>query len=78
MTASDRPSNSPDDALVRERESPSFIVDHEPPQVTVTPREKKALIVLCDGLTRLVKADYALDGGHWTPSSRRRPVRHAS
>ena len=67
LTASDRPSNSPDDALGRDRESPSFIVDHEPPQVTVTPREEKALIVLADGLTRLVKADYALDGGPWTP-----------
>ena len=67
LTASDRPSNSPDDALTRERESPSFIVDHEPPQVTVTPREKKALIVLADDLTRLVKAEYALDGGAWTP-----------
>jgi hypothetical protein len=67
LSASDRPSNSPDDALSRDRESPSFIVDHDPPQVTVTPREKKALIVLSDGLTRLVKADNALDGGPWTP-----------
>jgi hypothetical protein len=67
LTASDRPSNSPDDALTRDRESPSFIVDHDAPSVTVTPREKRALIVLSDGLTRLVKADYALDGGPWTP-----------
>ena len=67
LIASDRPSNSPEDALSRDRESASFIVDHDPPQVTVTPREKSALIVLTDGLTRLVKADYALDGGPWTP-----------
>jgi hypothetical protein len=67
LVASDRPSNSPEDVLSRERESPSFIVDHEPPQVAVTPREKKALIVLTDNLTRLAKADYALDGGPWTP-----------
>ena len=67
LTATDRPSNSPDDAITRDRESPSFIVDHEPPQVLVTPREKKALIVLSDNLTRVVKAEYALDGGAWTP-----------
>jgi hypothetical protein len=67
LVVSDRPSNSPDDALSRDRESPSFIVDHEPPQVAVTPRERKALIVLTDNLTRLAKADYALDGGPWTP-----------
>ena len=35
--------------------------------MTVTPREKQAVIVLADGLTRVVKADYALDGGPWTP-----------
>ena len=67
LSVTDRPSNSPDDAITRDRESTSFIVDHEPPQVTVTPREKKALIVLSDNLTRVVKAEYALDGGAWTP-----------
>lgn len=67
LTASDRPSNSPEDALSRDRESESFIVDHDPPQVSITPREKTALVVLSDALTRLVKADYALDGGPWTP-----------
>ncbi len=67
LVVSDRPSNSPDDALTRDRESPSFVVDHEPPQVKVTPREKKAVIVLSDNLTRVVKAEYALDGGAWTP-----------
>jgi hypothetical protein len=67
LFATDRPSNRAEDALVRDRERASFIVDHDPPQVSVTPREKTALIVLSDGLTRLVKADYALDGGPWTP-----------
>jgi hypothetical protein len=67
INASDRPSNSPEEALSRDRESSSFVVDHEAPQVTLTPREKKSLIVLADGLTRLVKADYALDGGPWIP-----------
>jgi hypothetical protein len=67
LTATDRPSNSPDDAATRERESTSFVVDHEAPQVTITPREKKAVVALADGLTRLTRADFALDGGPWTP-----------
>ena len=29
--------------LTRDRESPSFVVDHEAPQVSITPREKKAV-----------------------------------
>ena len=67
LVASDRPSNSPDDALSRERESVSFIVDHDPPSVRLTPPKQGASIALKDELTRLVKADYALDGGHWMP-----------
>jgi hypothetical protein len=67
LSVTDRPSNSPDDAFTRDRESPSFLVDHEPPQVSVEPREKKAQIMLADNLTRLVKAEYAIDGGVWTP-----------
>jgi hypothetical protein len=65
--ASDRPSNSPGDAMSRERESVTFIVDHEAPHVSVTPQGQGVAIVLKDEMTRLVKADYALDGGAWTP-----------
>jgi hypothetical protein len=67
LFASDRPSNSPDEALGRDRESVAFLVDHEVPLVSVTPSNKGATIVLKDGLTRLAKADYALDGGTWVP-----------
>ncbi len=67
LRASDRPSNSADDALARERESLTFVVDHDPPAVKVTPKGAGASIVLSDDLTRLVKADYAVDGGAWTP-----------
>ena len=67
LLASDRPSNSPDEALARDRESVTFIVDHDPPAVKVTPQKAGAAIALKDELTRLVKADYALDGGHWVP-----------
>ena len=51
----------------RERESLTFLVDHDPPAVTVTPKGAGASIALKDELTRLVKADYAVDGGAWTP-----------
>ena len=67
VLASDRPSNSSEDALTRERESLTFVVDHDPPVVTVTPKGSGASIVLKDELTRVVKADYAVDGGTWTP-----------
>jgi hypothetical protein len=65
LIASDRPSNSPGDALARERESVSFIVDHDAPAVKVAPRADGAVVTLNDDLTRLVKADYSLDGGPW-------------
>jgi hypothetical protein len=67
LIASDRPSNSPEEAILRDRESVSFLVDHEAPSVSATPKEKGATIVLKDDLTRLVKADYAMDGGNWVP-----------
>jgi hypothetical protein len=67
VTATDRPSNSADDALSRDRESLVFLVDHDSPSVTVTPKGAGASITLKDSLTRLVKADYAIDGGSWTP-----------
>jgi hypothetical protein len=65
LLASDRPSNSPSEALSRDRESATFIVDHDAPIVKVVPRAKGAAVTLTDELTRLVKADYALDGGPW-------------
>jgi hypothetical protein len=67
VVGSDRPSNSPEEALSRKRESVAFIVDHDAPTVKLTPQGRGAAIVLKDELTRLVKADYALDGGNWVP-----------
>jgi hypothetical protein len=67
LSATDRPSNSADDALGRERESQTFLVDHDPPAVTVSAKGATVSITLKDDLTRLVKADYAVDGGAWTP-----------
>ncbi len=67
LVASDRPSNSPETSLIRERESLTFLVDHDPPSVRLEPKGRVASLVLSDDLTRLVKAEYALDGGRWTP-----------
>ena len=67
VTASDRPSNNADEALSRDRVSEPFLVDHQPPVVTVTPKSLGATVTLKDDLTRLVKAAYALDGGDWVP-----------
>jgi hypothetical protein len=67
VTASDRPSNNPDDALSRERTSEPFLVDHEGPDVSIAPRDRGASVTLRDNLTRLVKAAYALDSGDWVP-----------
>ncbi len=66
LVAGDRPSNSPGDALVRDRESSSFLIDHDSPRVEIAPDGRKAVVTLSDGLTRLVKAEYAVDGGAWT------------
>jgi hypothetical protein len=67
VVANDRLSNRPDDALTRERESLSFLVDHDPPHVRLEAKGQGAGITLTDELTRIVKAEYALDGGTWTP-----------
>jgi hypothetical protein len=67
LVASDRPSNGAELALTRERESLTFLVDHDPPRVRLEPKGRGASLVLTDELTRLVKAEYAVDGGPWTP-----------
>ncbi len=65
VLATDRPSNSTSEAQSRERESVSFIVDHDAPLVRLTPSKQGASIAITDGLTHVVKAEYALDGGRW-------------
>lgn len=68
LIADDRPSNSPDEALQRDRESAAFLVDREPPAVKIDVDGRKAVVTLTDDLTRLVKAEYAINGGQWTPA----------
>jgi len=68
LVAEDRPSNSPDEALRRDRESAAFLVDREPPTVKIDVKDRKAVVTLADDLTRLAKAEYAINGGAWTPA----------
>ena len=67
VSASDRPANRPDDAMTRERESVSFLVDHDPPRVAFMPKDRGAVVAMTDDLTRIARAEYAVDGGRWTP-----------
>jgi hypothetical protein len=71
VTASDRLSNAPTDALSRERVSDPFLVDHQPPSVKVSAGDPsgrpKASVAIKDDLTRIVKAAYSIDGGEWVP-----------
>ena len=67
VTASDRPSNNPEQALQAARVSEPFVIDHEAPEVTIKPSAGRASAVLRDRYTRIVKASYAVDGGDWTP-----------
>ncbi len=67
VTASDRPSNGPSDALARDRTSDPFLVDHQPPTVSLEAKPGGVSVAIRDDLTRIVKAAYALDGGDWVP-----------
>jgi sugar lactone lactonase YvrE len=71
VTASDSPSNPPDDALTGRLESDPFIIDNTPPQITglTAARPGNKLQVrwhAADALNNIQKAEYSLDGGDWT------------
>jgi hypothetical protein len=67
LTATDRPSNNPEDALSRDKVSETFLVDHEAPYVAIKASARRASVTVKDKLTRIVRAAYAIDGGDWTP-----------
>src|ERR1019366_7597079 len=56
VVASDRPSNNPADPLQAEQIREPFGIDHEAPAVTIKAVPGRALVVLHDRLTRIVKA----------------------
>lgn len=67
VSASDRGSNPPREALTSSLSSVPFVVDHQAPGVALEVAEegRSVRVELRDDLTRLVKAEYALDGGDW-------------
>ncbi|HVW87442.1 MAG TPA: hypothetical protein VHB50_22300, partial [Bryobacteraceae bacterium] len=67
VTASDSPSNTPEDALVAHEESDPFVIDNTPPAITnlqVSGRTVKWHAA--DALSVIYKAEYSVDGGEWT------------
>jgi hypothetical protein len=67
VSASDRPSNNPDDALGSEKVSETFLVDHDAPSVAFDKSPGALTVTLKDRLTRITRASYAVDGGDWVP-----------
>jgi outer membrane protein assembly factor BamB len=70
VTASDAPSNPPDQTLTGLRESDPFLIDNTPPEITwgasVTSLGGTALgIHAKDALSALGKAEYSVNGGEW-------------
>ncbi len=70
ITASDSPSNPPDQALSASRESEPFVIDNTPPDITglnAAPSGSKVEIRFHakDALSNLGKAEYSINGGDW-------------
>jgi len=71
ITASDSPSNPPDQALTSSRETDPFLIDNTPPAITgVTGTATGSKIEIRfhakDALSTLGKAEYSINGGDWT------------
>ena len=64
ITASDAPSNPPDQALTGVRESDPFLIDNTPPVITWGPSGSLQFHV-SDALSTLGKAEYSVNGGDW-------------
>lgn len=65
VAASDRPSNNPSVAGKAELESAELVVDRSAPTLILTEKEGKLEVQATDALSRIVKAQYAVDGGEW-------------
>jgi hypothetical protein len=64
VTASDVPSNPPDQALTGSRESDPFLIDNTPPEITFGPAGSLQFHAK-DALNTLGKAEYSVNGGDW-------------
>jgi len=70
ITATDAPSNPPDQALSATAESEPFLIDNAPPEITglsATPAGGKLEVRFHakDGLSTLAKAEYSINGSDW-------------
>jgi hypothetical protein len=66
ITASDQPSNPPDQALTASRESEPFTIDNTPPSIVCCTQQGSAIVFTAkDELSTLGKAEYSMNGGDW-------------
>jgi sugar lactone lactonase YvrE len=66
ITASDAPSNTPEDALTSSEESDAFTIDNTPPTVSgLTASGATVRWHAADALSTIFKAEYSIDGGDW-------------
>jgi hypothetical protein len=69
ITASDAPSNPPQEVLTGSRESDPFLIDNTPPEITWSNAAQggtAAQFHAKDALNILGKAEYSINGGDWT------------
>jgi hypothetical protein len=71
ITASDSPSNPPDQALSSSRETDPFLIDNTPPVIsgpsgTAAGGKIEVRFHAKDALSTLGKAEYSINGGDWT------------
>jgi len=64
VSATDAPSNPPDQALTGLRESDPFLIDNTPPEITWGPAGSLQFHAK-DALSRLGRAEYSVNGGDW-------------
>jgi hypothetical protein len=66
VSASDSPSNPPDQALESSRETDWFLIDNTPPVIAMGPVAGSTVTFSAkDALSVLGKAEYSINGGEW-------------
>ncbi len=70
VTASDAPANPPGQALSKQLQSPSFVIDNTPPQISGLAGSRNGAQITIhwkakDTLSIIDKAEYSLDGKEW-------------
>jgi hypothetical protein len=67
ITASDSPSNTPEDSLTVREESDPFTIDNTPPAIANLRASGNVVRwQAADALSMIYKAEYSVDGGDWT------------